>query len=70
LGNDLAYPATRIATQALAEDMFCDVAKANRWFRERLGILDRKSPLAVTRRESGARLIERILAKIDWGAAA
>ena len=56
--------------QALAEDVFSDVAKANRWLREPLGILDRKSPLEVARTESGARLIEQILAKIDWGAAA
>jgi putative toxin-antitoxin system antitoxin component (TIGR02293 family) len=56
--------------QALAEDVFGDVAKANRWLREKLGILDGKSPLEVARTESGARLIEQILAKIDWGAAA
>lgn len=56
--------------QALAEDTFGDVAKANRWLRERLGILDGKSPLEVARTESGARLIEQILAQIDWGAAA
>ena len=56
--------------QALAEDVFADVAKANRWLREGLGILDDKSPLEVARTEAGARLIEQILAKIDWGAAA
>ncbi len=56
--------------QALAEDVFGDVIKANRWLREGLGILDGKSPLEVARTESGARLIEQILAKIDWGAAA
>jgi putative toxin-antitoxin system antitoxin component (TIGR02293 family) len=56
--------------QAVAEDVFADVAKANQWLREGLGILDGKSPLEVARTESGARLIEQILAKIDWGAAA
>jgi putative toxin-antitoxin system antitoxin component (TIGR02293 family) len=56
--------------QALAEDVLGDVAKANQWLREPLGILDGKSPLEVARTESGARLIEQILAKIDWGAAA
>jgi len=56
--------------QALAEDVFGDVAKANQWLREDLGILDSKSPLEMARSESGARLIEQILAKIDWGAAA
>jgi putative toxin-antitoxin system antitoxin component (TIGR02293 family) len=56
--------------QAVAEDVFGNVAKANQWLREGLGILDGKSPLEVARTESGARLIERILAEIDWGAAA
>jgi len=56
--------------QAQAEDVFGDVGKANRWLREGLGILDGKSPLELARTESGARLIEQILAKLDWGAAA
>jgi putative toxin-antitoxin system antitoxin component (TIGR02293 family) len=56
--------------QSLAEDVFGDVDKANRWLREGLGVLDDKSPLEVARTESGARLIEQVLAKIDWGAAA
>jgi putative toxin-antitoxin system antitoxin component (TIGR02293 family) len=56
--------------QALAEDVFGDVGKANRWLREGLGILDGKAPLELARTESGARLIEQLLAKIDWGAAA
>jgi uncharacterized protein (DUF2384 family) len=63
-------PQPLIAIQALAEDTFGDTARANRWFCEPLGILDGKSPLEVARTESGARLIEQILAKIDWGAAA
>jgi putative toxin-antitoxin system antitoxin component (TIGR02293 family) len=56
--------------QALAEDVFQDIDKANRWLREELGILDGKSPLEVARTEAGARLIEQLLAKLDWGAAA
>jgi len=56
--------------QALAEDVFGDVEKGNRWLREPLGSLDGKSPLEVARSEVGARLVEQILAKIDWGAAA
>jgi uncharacterized protein (DUF2384 family) len=35
-----------------------------------LGILDGKSPLEMARTEAGARLIEQLLAKLDWGAAA
>src|SRR5580704_12321772 len=56
--------------QAAAEDVFGDAQKANRWLREPLGVLDSKSPLEVAQTESGARLIEQLLAKIDWGAAA
>jgi len=63
-------PQPVIVIQALAEDTFGDAAKANRWLREPLGILNSKSPLDVARTKSGARLIEQILAKIDWGTAA
>jgi putative toxin-antitoxin system antitoxin component (TIGR02293 family) len=66
--SDRVVRLTRI--QALAEDVFGDAAKANRWLREGLGILDGKAPLELARSEAGARLIEQILAKIDWGAAA
>jgi putative toxin-antitoxin system antitoxin component (TIGR02293 family) len=66
--SDRVVRLTRI--QAMAEDVFGDAANANRWLREPLGVLDGKSPLEVTRSEAGARLIEQILAKIDWGAAA
>jgi uncharacterized protein (DUF2384 family) len=50
--------------------VFGDVAKANRCLREGLEIFDSKSPLEVARTESGARLIEQLLAKLDWGGAA
>ena len=50
--------------------MFDDKQKANRWLRESLGVLDDKSPLELAQTESGARLVEQLLAKIDWGAAA
>jgi uncharacterized protein (DUF2384 family) len=59
---------TRI--QALSEDVFGDAQKANRWLRENLAILDGKPPLEIARTESGARVVEQMLAKIDWGAAA
>ncbi|MGH7247329.1 MAG: antitoxin Xre/MbcA/ParS toxin-binding domain-containing protein [Pseudomonadota bacterium] len=51
---------------AKAEDVFGDVDKANQWLRGRLDILDGKSPLEVARTEAGARLIEQLLAKLDW----
>jgi uncharacterized protein (DUF2384 family) len=54
----------------MAEDVFADVTKANRWLRERLGILGGKAPREVAQTESGVRIVEQILAKIDWGAAA
>jgi putative toxin-antitoxin system antitoxin component (TIGR02293 family) len=66
--SDRLVRLTRI--QAMAEDVFGDVDKANRWLRQPLGVLDGRSPLEVARTDSGARLIEQILAKIDWGAAA
>ena len=59
---------TRI--QALTEDVFGDAQKANRWLCENLAILDGKPPLEIARTESGARVVEQMLAKIDWGAAA
>jgi putative toxin-antitoxin system antitoxin component (TIGR02293 family) len=66
--SDRVVRLTRI--QALAEDVFGEVGKANRWLRERLGILHGKCPLELARTEAGARLVEQVLAKIDWGAAA
>lgn len=66
--SDRLVRLTRI--QALAEDVFGNAEKANRWLRQSLGILDGKSPLDVARSEAGARVVEQILAKIDWGAAA
>jgi putative toxin-antitoxin system antitoxin component (TIGR02293 family) len=59
---------TRI--EALAVETFEDPDKAARWLRTPLGILDRRTPLEVASTESGAALIEQILGKITWGAAA
>jgi putative toxin-antitoxin system antitoxin component (TIGR02293 family) len=56
--------------QALAEDVFGDPSRANRWLRESLGELSGTAPLDWARTEAGARLVEEILAKIDWGSAA
>jgi len=66
--SDRLVRLTRI--QALAEDVLCDAEKANRWLREPLHILDDKTPLDVAQTDSGARVVEQLLAKIDWGAAA
>ena len=56
--------------QALAEDVFGDTGKANQWLRQGLGVLNGQTPLELARIEAGIRLIEQILGKIDWGAAA
>lgn len=56
--------------QALAEDVFGDADKANRWLRQELATLNRIAPLELAKTEAGARVVEQILGKIDWGAAA
>ncbi len=56
--------------QALAEDVFDDAAKANKWLRQELSVLDGRAPLELARTEAGARIVEQILGKIAWGAAA
>jgi putative toxin-antitoxin system antitoxin component (TIGR02293 family) len=66
--SDRLVRLTRI--QALAEDVLGDAGRANRWLRQRLGILDDKAPIEVAQTDSGARVVEQLLAKIDWGAAA
>ena len=66
--SDRLVRMTRI--QALAEDVFGNSEKANVWLREPLGILDNKAPLELAQTDAGARVVEQMLAKIDWGAAA
>jgi uncharacterized protein (DUF2384 family) len=56
--------------RALAEDVFGDREAADRWLNGRLAILGDKSPLEISRSESGASFVAQMLAKIDWGAAA
>jgi len=56
--------------QTLAEDTFGDRDKASRWLRRPLAALDGETPLDVAQTETGARVIETVLAKIAWGAAA
>ncbi len=66
--SDRAVRLLRI--QSLAEETFGSPDKANRWLRLRLAELSGETPLSVAQTEAGARLIETILAKIAWGAAA
>jgi len=66
--SDRAVRLVRI--QSLAEETFGDSGKANRWLRKELTELGGETPLTVAQTETGARVIETILGKIAWGAAA
>ena len=55
--------------QALAEDTFGEVGKANAWLQGPLAELNGKAPLTTAQTEAGARAVEIILGKIAWGAA-
>jgi putative toxin-antitoxin system antitoxin component (TIGR02293 family) len=59
-----------LAIQTLAEDTFGGPAKAARWLRRPLGELGGEAPLVIAQTGAGARVIETILGKIAWGAAA
>lgn len=59
-----------LRVQTLAEETFSDKGKANRWLRRPLTELQGETPLAVAQTEAGARVIETVLGKIAWGAAA
>jgi putative toxin-antitoxin system antitoxin component (TIGR02293 family) len=59
-----------LRVQTIAEETFGDTDKANRWLRRPLTELRGESPLAMAQTEAGARVIETILGKIAWGAAA
>jgi putative toxin-antitoxin system antitoxin component (TIGR02293 family) len=59
-----------LRVQTLAEDSFADKEKANRWLRLASTELGGEAPLVVAQTEAGARVIEAILGKIAWGAAA
>ena len=66
--SDRAVRLLRI--QTVAEDTFGSKEKANIWLRRPLAELGRETPLDSAQTEAGARVIETILAKIAWGAAA
>lgn len=66
--SDRAVRLLRI--QTVAEDTFASIEKANVWLRRPLAELNGETPLDIAQTEAGARVIETILAKIAWGAAA
>lgn len=65
--SDKAVRLLRI--QTLAEECFEDTEKARIWLRRPLAELG-SAPLEAARTEAGARVVETILGKIAWGAAA
>jgi putative toxin-antitoxin system antitoxin component (TIGR02293 family) len=66
--SDRAVRLLRI--QTVAEETFDSVEKANTWLRRPLAEFHGETPLAIAQTEAGARVIETILGKIAWGAAA
>ncbi|BBK32554.1 putative toxin-antitoxin system antitoxin component (TIGR02293 family) [Stella humosa] len=66
--SDRAVRVLRI--QTIAEDTFGNQTKAHTWLRRPLAELCGETPLDVAQTEVGARIIETILGKIAWGAAA
>jgi putative toxin-antitoxin system antitoxin component (TIGR02293 family) len=59
-----------LRVQTVAEEAFADIKKANVWLRRPLAELHGEAPLVVAQTEAGARVVETILGKISWGAAA
>lgn len=66
--TDKALRLRRIVT--LAERVFGDPAKANRWLRKPKRALNGETPVAFLASEEGARKVEEMLHQIDHGMAA
>lgn len=61
--------AVRLAQlKALAEETFGDSRKAHHWLHQELWALDQRRPIDLAATEAGARMVERLLASIAWGA--
>ena len=54
----------------LAERTFASREKASRWLHRSLGALGGRTPMELIRTDAGARVVENLLARISWGAAA
>ena len=54
----------------LAERAFASREKAHRWLHRSLGSLGGRTPMDLIRTDAGARVVESLLARIAWGAAA
>jgi putative toxin-antitoxin system antitoxin component (TIGR02293 family) len=66
--SDRAVRLVRI--QTVAEEAFGDAGKAAAWLRRPLAPFGGETPLEIARTGSGARVVETVLGKIAWGAAA
>jgi putative toxin-antitoxin system antitoxin component (TIGR02293 family) len=63
--SDRAVRIARIT--ALAEEVFGQDEKANRWLRKPKERFDGRTPMEVLRTEAGARLVEEMLLQLDYG---
>ena len=54
----------------LAERTFASREKAHRWLHRNLAALGGRTPIDLIRTDAGARVVESLLARIAWGAAA
>ena len=66
--SDRAVRVARVV--ALAEHTFRDSEKASKWLRKGLTVLDGRTPLGLARTDAGTRIVENLLARTAWGAAA
>ena len=66
--SDRAVKIARI--RALAEQTFADGTKADLWLHKKLSALDGRRPMELVRTHAGARIVEDLLTRIAWGAAA
>ena len=66
--SDCAARVARVLV--LAERTFASRDKAYRWMHRSLGSLDGQAPMDLIRTDAGARVVESLLARIAWGAAA
>ena len=66
--SDRAVRVARVI--ALAERTFANQDKAHRWLHKNLVALDDRRPIDMIQTTAGTRLVEDMLAKIAWGAAA
>ena len=63
--------AARVARAlVLAERTFASREKARRWLHRNFGALGGRTPMDLIRTGAGARVVESLLARIAWGAAA